>query len=108
MATKRAQVKPKAKPKPKPYNPTAITQYPSETAFNRQVNSRAQSQLQPTLNDIRARRTEEIGAHDTRNRDIQGYYGYDLAARQAAATRQQEALTGILSAAGISSADAQA
>lgn len=108
MATKRAQAKPKPKVKPKPYNPAGVTQYPSEAAFNKVLNTRVQGQLQPTLNDIRARRTEELGAHDTRNRDIQSYYGFDLAARQAAQTRMQDALTGILGSVGTSNADATA
>lgn len=103
MATKK-----RAQKKPKPYNPAGITQYPSEKAFNQTVNTRAQAQLKPTLDDIRSRRTEEIGANATRNRDIQGYYGYDMGARQAAQTRMQEALTGILSAAGVSNTGAQA
>src|SRR4051812_20507941 len=94
--------------KKKPYNPTGVTQYPSKKAFNTAVNTRATGQLQPTLNDIRARRTEELGAHDTRNADIQSYYGYDMAARQAAQTRMQEALGGILRSVGTSGTDAAA
>lgn len=112
MATKKAQTKPKPKakpkPKPKPYNPAGITTYPSEKAFNTAVDARAGAQLRPTLNDIRARRKEEIGANATRNYDIQRYYGFDQAAREAAAKRQQEALTGILSASGLSNTSAQA
>jgi hypothetical protein len=96
----------KATKKPKPYSPTSVTQYPSKKAFNAEINTRAQGQLQPALNDIRARRHEELGAHDTRNTDIHSYYGYDLAARQAAQTRMQEALGGILKSVGTSGTDA--
>jgi hypothetical protein len=103
MAAKKAQKKP-----PKPYNPAAVTKYPSKKAFNTEINTRAQGLLKPTLNDISARRREELGAHETRTRDIQGYYDYDVAARQAAQTRMQEALTGILGTAGVANSDAQA
>src|SRR5215218_7024341 len=97
MATKKAQKKKAAAPaKPKPYNPAGVTQYPSRAAFDKVVNTRAKAQLQPGLSDIRARRKEEIGANATRTRDIQGYYDYDLAARNAAQTRLNEALSGIL------------
>lgn len=102
MATK------KARRKPKPYNPAAVTQYPSKAAFNNTVNTRARSQLQPTLTDIRNRRREELGAHDTREADIKGYYDFDLAARQAAQDRMQQALTGLLTSVGTTNQDAQA
>src|SRR4051794_1260029 len=117
MATKRVQtkprpkakLKPKVKPKPAaPYNPAGVTTYPSEKAFNTTVDTRARAQLKPALDDIRARTTEEVGANETRNRDIQRYYGYDLAARQAAQTRMQEALTGILGSVGTDNTQAQA
>lgn len=78
------------------YDPAGVTTFPSRKAFTNRVNSMARSQIQPTLNDIAARRREEQGAHTTRVGDIQGYYNFDLAARQAAQDRLQSALTGIL------------
>jgi hypothetical protein len=86
----------KARKRQQPYNPAGITTYPSKKKFTGAVNSLAQSQLQPTLNDISARRREEQGAHTTRAADITGYYNFDLAARQAAQDRLQSAMTGIL------------
>lgn len=86
----------KARRKAKPYNPAGVTTYPSRKAFGGAVNRLAKSQIQPTLNDISTRQREETGAHKTRVGDISGYYNFDLNARQAAQTRLQEALTGIL------------
>lgn len=105
MAKKKVKTKPKITATP--YNPTGVTQYPSEAAFNTAVSTRAKSQLQPTLNDIRTRRKQEFGANTTRNNDIQRYYGYDLAARQSAQTRQQAALQGLLDSVGVANTDAQ-
>lgn len=86
----------RARRKSKPFNPAGVTTYPSRKAFNNSVNSLARSQVQPTLNDISTRQREEAGAHKTRVGDISGYYNFDLNARQAAQTRLNEALTGIL------------
>ena len=105
--TKKPRKKPKTK-KPAPrYSPASQTTYPSEKAFNRTLETRARSQLDPVLNDIRARRKEELGAHATRGREIQGYYDQDLAARQAQQTRIQEALNGIMSRNDVMGAGAQ-
>jgi len=108
IKTKRAKKKSAATSTPStPYSPTSVTTYPNESAFNRGVDTRARGQLQPGLSDVRARRREELGAHEARTRDIQGYYDYDLAARQAGQTRLQEALTGILNRNDVMGAGAQ-
>lgn len=93
-AKKRAQLKSAAPATP--YSPTQVTTYPDQKSFDTAVDVRARGQLAPQLNDIRARRREELGAHEARTADIQGYYDYDLAARQAAQTRLDQSLQGIL------------
>lgn len=91
-----------------PYSPAEVTTYPSQAAFNTTVRNRARGQLAPTLDDIRARRKQELGAHTTRSREIGDLYNFDLAARQAAQTRLNEALTGILNRNDVLGSGAQA
>lgn len=104
MAKKLARKKAKA---PTRYSPAGVTTYPSEAAFNKTVNTRAQAQLKPGLDDIRARRRQELGAHSARTADIQGYYDYDLAARNAAQTRLNESLQGIMGRSDVMGAGSQ-
>lgn len=88
------------------YNPVS-PQYGTQPEFDAGVRNRAQSQLDPVLQDISQRRSEADRAHGQRQQEMQGWYNFQNQALQAGQGDLQKSMEGLLKSSGVMGADAQ-